>query len=374
MERLQKQYILNDLKEKYVFMGGPRQGGKTTFSKQLFGISESQYLNYDRDDDRKIMIKGAWNRQAKLIILDEFHKYPKWKTFLKGYYDTEGNKPPLLITGSAKLNIFKKGNDSMAGRYFYHRLLPFSVKELENEISADKALAALLMYGNFPEPFLKQSERSSKRWRQMTIDRIVREDVTDLSNIRDLPKIRLLIDLLKQRVGSTVSYASLAQDLEVAPKTVKTWIELLEQLYLVFRITPYHNNIARSLLKEPKIYFFDSGMGANSDSHLENLVAVSLLKHLWFLEDTEGVETRLYYLRTKEGHEIDFVMIEDGKVTQVIEVKKSDSNFHKPFFHFQRFLPADVQYHQLVMDLRHSQTVKHVQIESVSAYLKNLMI
>lgn len=371
MERLQKGSILKDLQEKYVFLAGPRQAGKTTLARALFKDPTVQYLNFDLSEDRLIMTKGEWNRKARLVILDEFHQFPKWKTFLKGYYDTEGPKPPVLVTGSAKLNIFRKGSDSMVGRYFYHRLLPFSVRELRETMAPLDVLQNLLQYGNFPEPFLKASATSSKRWKNHYINRIIREDVNDFSNVRDLPKIKLLVDLLRQRVGSTVSYASLARDIEVAPKTVKEWVDLLEQLYVVFRVTPYHKNIARSLLKEPKIYFFDCTMATNASAHLENLVAVSLLKHLWFQEDTEGIEGELYYLRTKEGHEIDFLTLQDGRAIQMIEVKHSDTKLSKSFSYFSRFIGEPKKY-QLVLNLKQPKTVVDIQIEQVPTFLSNL--
>src|SRR3990167_4675835 len=166
MKRLQKQLILKDLEEKYVFLGGPRQSGKTTLAKQLITEpSQVQYLNYDRREDRAIFIAGHWSRKVQLVVLDEVHKYPGWKTHLKGYFDTDGIPPSILVTGSAKLNTFKRGNDSMAGRYFYHRLLPLSVKELMSTgIDPHSALERLRRFGNFPDPFFKASETYSRRW------------------------------------------------------------------------------------------------------------------------------------------------------------------------------------------------------------------
>lgn len=372
MKRLQENDILKDLREKYVFLAGPRQVGKTTLAKQLFPAKEIHYLNYDLSEDRQLMKQGAWNREAKLVILDEFHKFPKWKTFLKGYYDKEGLPPPILVTGSAKLNVFRKGNDSMVGRYFYHRLLPFSVKELSPQLSSREALQNLLAYGNYPEPLLKASATSSKRWRDHHLNLILREDITDLSNVRMLHKIQLLIDLLRQRVGQSVSYASLAQDLEVAPKTVKEWIGLLEQVFVIFRVTPYHQNIARSLLKEPKIYFFDCTMAFDPDAHLENLVAVSLLKHLWYQEDLEGISGSLHYLRTKDGKEIDFALVEERKITTVIEVKKTEDQPIPAFAYFAKFLPSTCRKIQAVEKLKQAKTVHGIQVKAVADFLMSL--
>ena len=374
MQRSQEKLILKDLHEKYVFLAGPRQVGKTTLARQLFSHKETHYLNYDLSEDRQLMKQGAWNREAQLVILDEFHKFPKWKTFLKGYYDKEGLPPPILVTGSAKLNVFRKGNDSMVGRYFYHRLLPFSVKELSAQLSADEALENLLAYGNYPEPLLKASATASKRWRDHHLNLILREDITDLSNVRMLHKIQLLIDLLRQRVGQSVSYASLAQDLEVAPKTIKECIELLEQVFVIFRVTPYHHNIARSLLKEPKIYFFDCTMAFDADAHLENLVAVSLLKHLLHQEDAEGISGSLHYLRTKDGKEIDFALVEERNISNVIEVKKTEDQPIPAFAHFAKFLPATCRKIQTVEKLKQAKTVHGVQVKTAADFLKSLKV
>jgi len=369
---MQEKFIKEDLSDKYVFLGGPRQSGKTTLAKSL-NENNYEYLNYDLSTDRQIMTSATWSRETELIVLDEFHKFPNWKTFIKGIYDTEGKNPHLLVTGSAKLNIFKKGNDSMAGRYYYHRLLPLSVKELEDQMKPKEALDALLEFGSFPEPLLAQSKRKSSRWRESYLDKVVREDVTDLSSVRNIRKIVLLVDLLRQRVGSQISYASIARDLEVAPKTVKEWIELLEELYLVFRVTPYHRNIARSILKEPKIYFFDCSMAFDKKAHLENLVALSLLKDLWFQEDTEGKRCSLHYLRTKDGKEVDFLTVVDGKPLDMLEVKTSNDSLSGAFSFFFKSLNPQNSY-QIVKDLKRRQTVGKVNITHVHEYLSKLKI
>ena len=371
MERVQKKHILKDLAKKYVFLAGPRQVGKTTLSKQLKEDSRYQYLNYDLAEDRQIITAGEWSRDKDLIVLDEVHKYPKWKSFLKGYYDTEGVPPSLLVTGSARLAVYKKGNDSMVGRYFYHRLLPLSVKEMNLE--PHEALQNLLNFGTFPEPLLAGSKQESRRWQQQYLERVIREDVTDLSNIRNLNKLTLLVDLLRQRVGSTISYAALARDLEVAPGTVKEWIEILEELFLIFRVTPYHKNVARSLLKEPKIYFFDATLAFDQKAHLENLVALSLLKHSYFRQDTEGITTGLHYLRVKDGKEVDFLLLEDQKPTQMIEVKHSDDELHKGLQHFHKFL-SSVPRFQIVKELRQEKNINGVSICRVADYLATLAI
>ena len=371
MKRLQQDIIIKDLKKKYVFLAGPRQSGKTTLATHVGQTLASQYLNYDLATDRQIITAGEWRRDREVIVLDEVHKHPKWKTFLKGYYDTEGVPPSLLVTGSARLNVYRKGNDSMLGRYYYHRLLPLSVKEVGGD--AENVLDKLLKFGNFPEPYLTEDESESSRWKQQYIERVVREDVVDLSNVKLINKLTLLIDLLRQRVGKSVSYSALARDLEVASSTIKDWIQVLENLYLIFIVTPYHKNIARSLLKEPKIYFFDATMAFDKSAHLENLVAVSILKHLFYLEDTQGIRGQLNYLRVKDGQEVDFLITQDTKPTAMIEVKSSDSDLHKGLTYFSKFFPS-IETYQIVKTLPRERDSQNVKVRKVSEYLNTLSI
>jgi len=301
MERLQKALIAKDLDKKIVLLSGPRQVGKTTLAKSLSSAwPNPYYLNWDSDRDNKTILRQEWDRKAPLVILDEIHKMKGWKSKLKGIYDTEGVRPRLLVTGSARLDFYRKGGDSLAGRYFSHRLYPFSVSELKNQGKPHEILDQLMTLGGFPEPFLSQSEETYKRWRKQHLDIIIRQDLRDLEPIREIASLVLLVDLLRERVGSGVSYASLAGDLQVSPHTVKRWIQALEQMHVVFLVTPHHRNLARAILKEPKIYFYDTGaVQGDSGVRLENAVAVCLRKWLHYLEDAHGNDTRLHYVRDK---------------------------------------------------------------------------
>jgi len=338
MERQQKDAIVKDLDKKYVFLTGPRQVGKTTLAKRLSSVWKGMYyLNFDLQEDKRIFVGKEWDRKAPLVVMDEVHKWKKWKTLLKGVYDAEGIPPRILVTGSARLDIYRRGGDSLAGRYFLHRLLPFSVAELKGAFKPREALELLMRFGGFPEPFMSQSETTAKRWRRQYLDRVIREDVRDLALVGDIQSLLLMVDMLRERVGSPVSYSSIAGDIQVSPHTVKRWIEVLEAMYIVFRVTPYHRNIARAILKEPKIYFFDTGLVRGDEGKVfENLVAVSLLKALQYKEDTEGLETRLHFLRDKEKREVDFVIVEEGKVKELIEVKFSEVAASRSLIYFSR--------------------------------------
>lgn len=373
MKRYIQSFIETDLPSKIVLVTGPRQCGKTTLSKQLYDSYD--YFNYDAAASRLALNEQSWDRKKRLVIFDELHKMKNWKQWLKGIYDTEGIPPEILVTGSARFNTHKKVGDSLAGRYFQFRLHPLDLKEavLYYGNDVDKLFEQLWHCGGFPEPFLKNDLNYYKRWRKTHSDIILREDLINLYTGRDIQAIETLVLLLKDRVGSTISYANLARDLERDPNTIKRWLQLLEDLYLIFRVTPYHKNIARSLLKEPKFYFYDhASLDTNEGAHLENIVACALLKELHFLEDTQGITAKLHYMRTKDGKEVDFLICIDQKPTCIIEVKSADDIPATGFHHFSQFLP-DLRKVQLVKSLTREKTFPDgVEIRALIPWLANL--
>ena len=245
-------YITDDLDKKVVLLSGPRQCGKTTLAKSL-AFQRVEYLNFDEAGQRHKIIKKDWSRKADLLIFDELHKMTKWKSWIKGIYDTEGVSPRILVTGSARLDVFRKGSDSLAGRHFLYRMHPFSVAELSHGGNQEEVLEGILERGGFPEPYLSKSKTAARRWRTTHLDVILRQDLLDLEQVRNLVGVETLIELLANRVGSTISFRNLAQDLQVTAQTVQRWVMLLERLFVIFLVRPYSKNLARSLLKEPKI-------------------------------------------------------------------------------------------------------------------------
>lgn len=354
MKRSLTSHIKEDLNNKIVFLTGPRQTGKTTLSKMLF--KNYEYCNHDLAEHRVALTEKSWDRKKDLIIFDELHKKKNWKAWIKGIYDTEGARPRLLVTGSAKLDISKKMGDSLAGRFFQFRLHPFDLKELKGTQKSEEIFNRLINISGFPEPFLKGKEIFYRRWKKSHLDIILRQDLLDLENVRNIQSIETLIEILRYRVGSPVSYNSLSSDLETSPKTIKRWLMILENLYIVFKVTPYHKNIARSLLKEPKYFFYDTGhVLGDKGAKLENLVAASLLKELDFLEDTLGYDASLHYLRNKDGREIDFLILINNKPSRLIEVKWADDQPSPHFKHFSRFFKR-VKMIQLVKELKKEKT------------------
>ena len=351
MRRYLELTIKRDLAKKIVLLSGPRQVGKTTLSKQL--LDPFVYLNFDSARDRALMKTEEWDDSAALVVFDEIHKMKGWKSWIKGVYDTRGIPPGLLITGSARLDLLRRGGDSLAGRHYSYRLHPLTVREAVEELGEDPraALERILAVGGFPEPFLSGGTEEAQRWRRSHLDTIIRGDVLDMGSVRDIKSIGILVDLLKERVGSRTSYASLAGDLQVSIHTVKHWLDVLESLCLVFSVRPYHRNIARSLLRDPKYYFYDTGaVEGDRGARLENAVAGALLRELHWIEDTTGRRASLHYLRDKEKNEVDFLCLLDGQPALMAEVKAGDDSFAKPLFRFREFL-GPVRAVQIVMGL-----------------------
>ncbi len=370
MKRSIEETIKTDLDSKIVLLSGPRQVGKTTLSKQLF--QECEYLNFDHSDDRKVILEKSWKRSTDLVVLDEIHKKPKWKSWIKGIYDVEGVRPRLLVTGSAKMDIYRKGGDSLAGRHFSFRLHPFSVSELKEQMSPKDCLDRLLKVGGFPEPFLNGGEEFAKRWRHTHLDRILKEDLLELEIVRNLKLIEILTDLLADRVGSPVSYNSLARDLEISPHTVKKWIGILESLFVVFVVTPYSKNIARAILREPKIYFYDTGRIKNDPgARLENVVACALLKKIQMGQDLRGEKSELYYVRDKEKREVDFLTVIDRSIHDLVEVKLSEENISSNLVYFaEKLKPKKAA--QVVLNTRKELEKNKIALIKAENYLIDL--
>ena len=347
--------IENDLEKKIVILSGPRQVGKTTLSRALF--KKLQYLNFDSSEHRKIILGKSWDRSKDLVIFDEIHKMDEWKRWLKGIFDTEGIRPRILVTGSARLETLTNVGDSLAGRFFSYRLHPFTVEELRNvgyEQPSREIMNRLLDYSGFPEPFVESDKRFFGRWQKSHLDTILREDLISLLEIKNIQKLKTLVMLLRDRVGSPVSYSSIAQDLNTSYKTVQSWIGTLEKLYIIFRVTPFHKNVARSLLKEPKYYFYNLGIVNGEGERFENLIALALHKKHHELNDYHGEEAGLYYLRNRDGKEVDFLLsMRDQEL--LVEAKLSDDSPSKHLRHFAKFLPNPTCV-QVVRDLAISQS------------------
>lgn len=328
MERALTPLIQADLTRKMVFLSGPRQTGKTTLARDLQKTwPNAQLLNWDVATDRRVILEQSWSPAARLVVFDELHKMTGWKSWLKGVVDGRPDGQTLLVTGSARLDTFRQAGESLAGRYFSWRLHPITVKEwvVASSATPEDALQRILERGGFPEPFLAELPADAERWRQLYLEGLIRDDILEFSRIGELRAMRMFIEMLRSRVGSPLSLASLARDLQISPTTLGRYLEILEALHIVFMVRPFHKNIARSLLKEPKVYFFDTGLVQGDDGvRFENACATMLLRHAHFLQDSAGRNMALHYIRDKDGREIDFALCENGDPVGFAECKLSD--------------------------------------------------
>jgi len=328
-------------------VSGPRQVGKTTLARSMFSEQETFYLNWDDFDDRELLLQGGkaiaqyigldqLRAYAPLIILDEIHKYPKWKQLVKGFYDKYQGQCHILITGSARMDVYKKGGDSLMGRYFNYRLHPLSVREVVAAVPIDDHIDiqmqqkiegedfdALLTWGGFPEPYLKRDRRFFNRWSTLRLQQLLQQDVRELTRVQGLGQIEMLSLLLKHQAGQLTSYSNLAKKLRVSVDTVRRWLGVLEAMYYCYAIRPWTKNITRSLLKEPKYYLWDWSQCSDIGARNENFIASHLLKAVHYWSDTGLGDYGLFFLRDKEKREVDFLVSKDGEPWFIVEVKSS---------------------------------------------------
>lgn len=324
MEKPSQRYLTTqvqaDLERKMVFLAGARQVGKTTLARSLAGAKRG-YLNWDDADDRHRILTRRLP-SSPLWIFDEIHKYRSWRGYLKGLYDKRGDTQRILVTGSARLDFYRYGGDSLQGRYHLLRLHPLSCAELS--LRRSKELRDLMRLGGFPEPYFSGSQVQAMRWSREYRARLVREDVVNLERITNLGNLELLMLRLPELVGSPLSVNALREDLQVSHKAVEHWLSVLERLYAVFRLTPFGAPRIRAVKKERKHYHFDWSLVPSEPARFENMVASHLLKWTQFQEDTEGKDIELRYFRDKDGREVDFVVTESRRPVLFVEAKWSD--------------------------------------------------
>ena len=351
-----------------VFISGPRQVGKTTISESLASV----YLSWDDEDVRKAIQSGQRTLAAKygidkpnlsrrVVVFDEIHKYSRWKQFLKGFYDIYGKSWRIIATGSARMDVYKKGGDSMMGRYFPYRMHPFSVAELidtslpgdglirKPRMLADEEWNALVRFGGFPDPFVNRDPRFSRRWNSLRFEQLTKIDMRDLTRIGELDQLAALAEILGGRSGEQLVYKSLGCDLGIDEKTVKKWIKALRYLYFGFEVRPWFKNVENSIRKMPKWYMRDWANVADSGKRAETLVACHLLKAVEGWTDLGYGDFSLGYLRDKSRREVDFVVVRDGEPWFLVEVKKSEESLSDALGFFQRRLGAKHAF-QVVLD------------------------
>jgi predicted AAA+ superfamily ATPase len=334
--------VTEDLSRKMVFIGGPRQAGKTTLAKHLCRQAgcdiKSRYLNWDAAADREKIIKETFPAAPGFLILDEIHKYSRWRQVVKGLFDKRGEELQILVTGSARLDYYRRGGDSLQGRYHFYRLFPLSYKELKGD--APSVVTDLMIYSGFPEPFAMQSERQTRRWSREYRSRVIQGDLSDLENVQDLGIIENLAIRLPDLVGSPLSINALREDLQVSHQSVSRWIAMLENLYMIFRVYPFGAPKIRAVKKEAKHYHLDWTVISDWGLRFENLVACHLLKWCFYRQDGHGHDTELRYFRDVDKREVDFVVMENRKPIHFIECKTKDKHISPALLYLKRRFPS----------------------------------
>jgi predicted AAA+ superfamily ATPase len=350
------------------FVAGPRQVGKTTVCRSLGDAC----FNWDNVDDRRLLLRGPaalagalqldrLRAKPPVAVLDELHKYPKWKPLLKGFFDTHGDRVRLLVTGSSRLDVFRRGGDSLMGRYLLYRMHPWSVGEClrtglpahEIQPPAEVTTAdwdALWEHGGFPEPFLRRDTRFTRRWRSLRQEQLSREDLREVAHITDLGTMETLMQLLAEHSAQQLVYSNLAQEIQVAVDTAKRWIDLLGRMHYGFLVRPWFKNVAIALRKEPKWFLRDWSGLADDGARAESFVACHLLKAVEGWTDLGLGDFELRYLRDKQKREMDFLVVRDRQPWFLVEVKLTDASLSPSLAYFQAQTKAPHAF-QVVMNL-----------------------
>ncbi len=368
--------ILDDLTRKMVFLSGPRQVGKTTLAKKIVSKLQGRYLLYDNTEDREIILNRPFTDTAmSMVCLDEFHKFKRWKDYLKGVYDKHKETLSILVTGSARLDIYQQSGDSLFGRFYLHYLHPLSLAELHQvPIQLPQTLQEphkpldgldeLIRFSGFPEPFLAAQDSELRRWSNQRRELLMREDLAQLTQIQLLGVAEQVMLLIPKRIGAPFSYSSLAQDIQVATQTIQKWLYNFERLFIVFKLLPYTQNIARSLQKRPKYYLWNWTDIPDPGIRFENVIASHLLKATQTWTALGLANTQLHYIQDRAAHEVDFLVTKDNEPWFLVETKLSDTNISKNLMQFSKKL--NVPGIQLV-----NQTGIYRQSESVTVISAN---
>lgn len=342
LKRYIESFIKEDLKKKMVFISGPRQCGKTTLAKKILDDENrnsiiKSYMSWDASEDREKIIKENFPAGSGLLVLDEIHKYSRWRQIVKGLYDKRNHELKIIVTGSGKLDYYKHGGDSLQGRYHFYRLHPFTLKEVDH--IGQNSLSDLFKYGGFPEQFISASERETRRWSREYRNRVVNEDLNSLENVKDISLIEHLSLRLPDLVGSPLSLNALRQDLKVSHQTISRWMVMLENVYMIFRIYPFGSPKIRAVKKESKHYHYDWAIISEESYRFENLIACHLLKYCHFKQDYEGLDFELRYFRDIDRREVDFVILENNKPIQFIECKLKSREINPALRYLKKRFP-----------------------------------
>jgi predicted AAA+ superfamily ATPase len=373
------------LERKFVFLAGPRQVGKTYFSNEILQKRKGKYYSWDATEDRTTIL-GKKFLGDEFVVLDELHKYARWKSWIKGVYDKHHDFLKVLVTGSARMDVYRKGGDSLLGRYFLYHLHPYSLGELTHPVesfqpetclgdpsafeSSPQEFDLLWRWGGFPEPLFRASQEDHNRWSLQRRELLIKEDLRDLTQVHLISLVEHLYLLLPQKVSGILSINSLKENLQVAYNTVVSWLNILERLYIIFRIPPYSTNVTRSVHKENKAYLWDWSQVEDEGARFENLIAGHLLKATQLWTDLGKGHFQLYFLRDRDKREVDFCITLNRKPWLLVEAKISEINPTNSFHYFSNRLRCPAL--QVVKTPDICKKNNHIWIISADRWLKML--
>lgn len=322
-----------------VSLTGPRQSGKTTLLKNVF--PRKPYVSLEDIDARQFATedpRGFLATYPNGGILDEVQRVPDLFSYIQGVVDEHNLPGEFILSGSQNFLLMQNLTQSLAGRIAVLKLLPFSNRELSSTEFADQLLEERILTGAYPRIYDKHIEPAD--FYSSYIQTYIERDIRQLKNIHDLSLFARFLKLCAARIGQLLNISSLASDCGISHFTAQAWLSLLQSSYIVYLLTPHHENFSKRLTKMPKLYFYDTGLASyllniseskQLQTHnmrgplFENFVITEILKHY----SNAGQEAPCYFWRDKTGHEID-CLLDLPDSLKLIEIK-SALTFHKDF-------------------------------------------
>lgn len=323
-----------------VALTGPRQSGKTTLARDVFG--HRPYASLEDPDQREFALADprAFLRQfPDGAVLDEAQRCPELFSYLQALVDLDGRMGLFILTGSQQFGLLAGITQSLAGRVATVSLLPFSYGELERADQQPRDLDALLYTGLYPPIHDRALEPSI--WYGNYVQSYVERDVRQMVNVRDLTSFQRFVRLCAGRTGQLLNLSGLGADAGITHNTAKAWLSVLEASYIVHLLPPHHRNFRKRVVRTPKLYFFDTGLAAwlleiRTTSQLRSHPLRGALFESWVVAELmkkrfhRGQRSNIYYWRDRSGLEVD-VLIDEGDTMIPVEIK-AGTTLNSDFF------------------------------------------
>lgn len=325
-----------------VTITGPRQSGKTTLCQHVF--PDKKYVSLEDIDNRKYAMsdpRGFLSEYSNGVIIDEVQKVPDLLSYIQGIVDKNQIKGEFILTGSSQFELSRSISQSLAGRTALLKLFPFSYVEIYNSAEYSAEWVNKVLYKGF-YPRIHSDDLDATEAMSAYVETYVERDVRQFYDVKDLNLFSTFIKLIAARTGQILNYSNIADDCGVTIPTIKNWVSILEQSYIIFLLQPYHSNMKKRLVKTPKVYFYDVGLcaylnGAKQENHIgalpnkgslfENFVISEVLK----MSAHNSFKDEFYFFRDKNKKEVD-LLINKGLKIYPYEIKSAltyNSDFTK---------------------------------------------